>query len=67
MFSTHVLPHHRLPPILLEERMLPFTPDSKLDLLFSPDLIPEEVKSQLHPDVHVRWRGYFIVTLLIKH
>ncbi|KAF9465937.1 acyl-CoA N-acyltransferase [Collybia nuda] len=31
-----------------------FTPDSELDLLFSPDLISHEVKSQLHADVHVR-------------
>jgi len=31
-----------------------FTPDSELDLLFSPDLISEEVKSQLHQDVHIR-------------
>lgn len=33
----------------------PFTPDSELDLLFSPDLISHEVKNQLHADVHVRW------------
>jgi glucosamine-phosphate N-acetyltransferase len=32
----------------------PFTPDSELDLLFSPDFISQEVKSQLHPAVHVR-------------
>jgi glucosamine-phosphate N-acetyltransferase len=31
-----------------------FTPDSNLDLLFSADLISPELKSQLHPDVHVR-------------
>ncbi|KIK57389.1 hypothetical protein GYMLUDRAFT_46260 [Collybiopsis luxurians FD-317 M1] len=31
-----------------------FTPDSSLDLLFSADLISTEVKSQLHPDVHIR-------------
>jgi len=31
-----------------------FTPDNKLDLFFSPDLISSEVKAQLHQDVHVR-------------
>jgi glucosamine-phosphate N-acetyltransferase len=31
-----------------------FTPDDHLDLLFSPDLILSEVKSQLPPDLHVR-------------
>ncbi|RDB26613.1 Glucosamine 6-phosphate N-acetyltransferase 1 [Hypsizygus marmoreus] len=31
-----------------------FTPDSELDLLFSPDIISLEVKSALHPDVHIR-------------
>jgi len=31
-----------------------FTPDSKLDLLFSADLISSEVKTQLHQDVHIR-------------
>ncbi|KAF8228408.1 acyl-CoA N-acyltransferase [Tricholoma matsutake] len=34
--------------------MSPFTPDSDLDLLFSSDFISQEVKSQLHPDVHMR-------------
>ncbi|KAJ7100683.1 acyl-CoA N-acyltransferase [Mycena belliarum] len=33
---------------------MPFTPDSELDLLFPADLISSEVKSQLHPDVHIR-------------
>ncbi|GLB40985.1 putative acyl-CoA N-acyltransferase [Lyophyllum shimeji] len=31
-----------------------FTPDSALDLLFSPDLISQEVKNAMHPDVHIR-------------
>jgi glucosamine-phosphate N-acetyltransferase len=31
-----------------------FTPDNKLDLLFSADFISPEVKRQLHPDVHLR-------------
>ncbi|KAJ7621259.1 acyl-CoA N-acyltransferase [Roridomyces roridus] len=31
-----------------------FTPDNELDLLFPADLISPEVKSQLHPDVHIR-------------
>ncbi|KAF8066700.1 acyl-CoA N-acyltransferase [Lyophyllum atratum] len=31
-----------------------FTPDNALDLLFSPDLISHEVRSALHPDVHIR-------------
>jgi glucosamine-phosphate N-acetyltransferase len=31
-----------------------FTPDTKLDLLFSPNLISSQVKSQLHHDVHIR-------------
>ncbi|EPQ51342.1 acyl-CoA N-acyltransferase [Gloeophyllum trabeum ATCC 11539] len=33
---------------------MPFTPDSELDLLFPPDIIGEDVKSQLHPDLHIR-------------
>ncbi|KAG6908858.1 hypothetical protein DXG01_003024 [Tephrocybe rancida] len=32
----------------------PFTPDSALDLMFSPDLISLEVKNAMHPDVHIR-------------
>jgi hypothetical protein len=32
-----------------------FTPDSELDLLFSPELIPTEVKAQLGSDLHVRF------------
>jgi glucosamine-phosphate N-acetyltransferase len=31
-----------------------FTPDSELELLFSPDLIPAEVKAQLGDDLHMR-------------
>jgi len=31
-----------------------FTPDSELELLFSPDLIPAEVKAQLGNDLHMR-------------
>ncbi|KAF9075682.1 acyl-CoA N-acyltransferase [Rhodocollybia butyracea] len=34
--------------------MSKFTPDNKLDLFFSADLISPNVKSQLHPDVHIR-------------
>jgi len=34
--------------------MSSFTPDSELDLLFSPDLISPEVKSQLHEGLHMR-------------
>ncbi|KAJ7182756.1 acyl-CoA N-acyltransferase [Mycena crocata] len=33
---------------------MPFTPDSDLDLLFPSNLISPDVKSQLHPDVHIR-------------
>ncbi|KAG5645367.1 hypothetical protein DXG03_006320 [Asterophora parasitica] len=31
-----------------------FTPDSALDLLFSPELISQEVRNAMHPDVHIR-------------
>ncbi|KAF8154827.1 acyl-CoA N-acyltransferase [Crassisporium funariophilum] len=31
-----------------------FTPDSALELLFAPELIPEDVKAQLGPDLHMR-------------
>ncbi|KAF8656666.1 hypothetical protein AX16_002469 [Volvariella volvacea WC 439] len=31
-----------------------FTPDSELDLLFSPELISFQVKSELPPDLHIR-------------
>ncbi|KAF7377591.1 Glucosamine 6-phosphate N-acetyltransferase [Mycena sanguinolenta] len=33
---------------------MPFTPDNELELLFPPSFISAEVKSQLHPDVHIR-------------
>ncbi|KZT25983.1 acyl-CoA N-acyltransferase [Neolentinus lepideus HHB14362 ss-1] len=33
---------------------MPFTPDSQLDLMFSAELISDEVRSQLHPDLHIR-------------
>ena len=32
---------------------MPFTPDSELDLLFPANLIPQEVKDQLHSALHV--------------
>ena len=31
-----------------------FTPDSELDLLFNPELIPANVKAELPADLHVR-------------
>ncbi|EDR08498.1 uncharacterized protein LACBIDRAFT_235009 [Laccaria bicolor S238N-H82] len=34
--------------------MLSFTPDADLELLFDPELIPADVKSQLGPDLHIR-------------
>ncbi|KAF5340423.1 hypothetical protein D9758_013540 [Tetrapyrgos nigripes] len=34
--------------------MSSFTPDNQLELFFPADLISPEVKSQLHPDVHLR-------------
>lgn len=37
-----------------------FTPDSELELLFSPDLIPAEVKAQLGNDLHVRFLCSFV-------
>ncbi|KAI0782728.1 acyl-CoA N-acyltransferase [Abortiporus biennis] len=33
---------------------MPFTPDSQLDLLFPAEYISNEVKSQLHEDLHIR-------------
>ncbi|KAK7050497.1 glucosamine 6-phosphate N-acetyltransferase [Favolaschia claudopus] len=33
---------------------MPFTPDNELDLLFPASLISQDLKSQLHPDVHIR-------------
>ncbi|CAL1710898.1 unnamed protein product [Somion occarium] len=33
---------------------MPFTLDNQLDLLFPSEYIPEDVKSQLHPDLHIR-------------
>jgi len=32
---------------------MPFTPDSELELLFSPSLISLDVKQALHEDLHV--------------
>ncbi|KAK7433979.1 Glucosamine-phosphate N-acetyltransferase-like protein [Stygiomarasmius scandens] len=33
---------------------MPYTPDNELDLFFPASLIPSSIKSQLHPDVHLR-------------
>lgn len=33
---------------------MPFTPDNELDLLFPAEYIPEDVKSQLYSDLHIR-------------
>ena len=33
---------------------MPFTPDTALDLLFPEELIPQHVKDELPPDLHVR-------------
>ncbi|THH26722.1 hypothetical protein EUX98_g7458 [Antrodiella citrinella] len=33
---------------------MPYTPDSELDLLFPTEYISDEVRSQLHPDLHLR-------------
>lgn len=30
-----------------------FTPDSELELLFSPEIITNEVRRELHKDLHV--------------
>ncbi len=32
---------------------MPFTPDSELDLLFPAEYISQEIRAQLHPDLHV--------------
>ena len=33
---------------------MPFTPDSDLDLLFPEELIPQHIKDQIPPELHVR-------------
>lgn len=33
---------------------MPFTEDADLDLMFPAELIPDQVKMQLVPEVHVR-------------
>jgi hypothetical protein len=33
---------------------MPFTPNSALDLLFPEELIPQHIKDQLPPELHVR-------------
>ncbi|TCD69307.1 hypothetical protein EIP91_008062 [Steccherinum ochraceum] len=33
---------------------MPFTPDSELDLLFPSEYISQDVRSQLHPSLHIR-------------
>ncbi|KAF8273524.1 glucosamine 6-phosphate N-acetyltransferase [Lactarius quietus] len=33
---------------------MPFTPDAALDLLFPEELIPQHVKDELPPDLHIR-------------
>jgi hypothetical protein len=45
---------HHFPREPKQNKMSSFTPDTSLDLLFPPDLISPQVKSQLHPDLHVR-------------
>jgi hypothetical protein len=41
---------------------MPFTPDSALDLLFTEELIPQHIKDELPPELHVRltFLGIFI-------
>lgn len=33
---------------------MPFTPDNALDLLFPAELVPQRIKDQLPPELHVR-------------
>ena len=33
---------------------MPFTPDNALDLLFPEELVPQHIKGQLPPELHVR-------------
>lgn len=44
--------------------MSKFTPDSELDLLFSADLIPSEVRAQLPSDLHVSEKVLDMKTML---
>jgi len=51
-----------------------FTPDSELDLLFPANLIPADVKSKLHPDLHIRplastdySRGHLSILAVLTH
>ncbi|KAF5389890.1 hypothetical protein D9757_003732 [Collybiopsis confluens] len=51
-----------------------FTPNNKLDLFFSPDLIPAQVIAELHPSVHLRplsstdyHRGHLSVLSVLTH
>ena len=41
-----------------------FTPDNQLDLMFPSEYIPEDVKTQLHPSLHVRSRFFPLVLYL---
>lgn len=57
-FTPRILFHtqeNKLQPALSCSNMPSFTPDSELELLFSPHIIPAEVKAQLGSDLHVRF------------
>ena len=42
-----------------------FTPDNQLDLMFPSEYIPEDVKTQLHPSLHVKSRFFLVLHDLI--
>jgi hypothetical protein len=42
---------------------MPFTPDSDLDLLFPEELVPQHIKDELPPELHVRQPQFIPIIL----
>lgn len=53
LFHNNFYYIHRLAPLPLRVTM-PFTPDNSLELLFPEELVPQHIKDQLPPELHVR-------------
>jgi len=44
---------------------MPFTPDTALDLLFPEELVPQHIKDELPPELHVRLNPFSSQTPIV--
>jgi hypothetical protein len=45
---------------------MPFTPDDALELLFPEELVPQHIKDQLPPELHVRQTSWHLLPYSIS-